>query len=141
MLGFHLTFLGMGIGNFGLAVIAAFLYLIQQRELRAKRARNWSSALPSLEMLDRLAVRFLIYGLAFLTIGIITGIYLAHTSWEKDWSQDPKVLLSIFTWVWFAVLMMLRFLRGWRGARFFIFIVIGFSLLAMIFASVYLMSS
>src|SRR3989442_1496504 len=42
--------------------------------------------LPSLETLDRVNYRCLVWGLVLLTLGIVSGIVWAHSAWGRFWS-------------------------------------------------------
>lgn len=130
---FHILALFVGIASFFLAVLCGFAFLLAHREIKAKRRRRLLEMLPPLEVLDRLAVRSVEVGFAVLTVGIVVGIYLAHQVWPGNWVSDPKVILSIVTWLWYGLLLVLRYRSGWRGARFLVLIVVGFGFLLVTF--------
>jgi len=77
-------------------------------------------------------------GFGLLTVGILSGIYMAHSVWESDWIRDPKVIFSLLTWAWYIILLAVRFAYGWRGTRFFVLIVIGFVFVMATFSGAYL---
>ncbi|HLG21080.1 MAG TPA: cytochrome c biogenesis protein CcsA [Bdellovibrionota bacterium] len=133
---FHVAVLFVGMGSFCVAFLASLIYLIEKRELKAKKLGRIVAMLPPLESLDRLAVRSLVAGVFFLTLGIGTGIYLAHFVWAEDWVRDPKVLFSLVTWGWYLLLLAVRFSAGWKGGRFFALISIGFAFLVVTFLGV-----
>lgn len=133
LFGAHVVVLSFGIGCFCLAFLGGLVFLIQQRELKSKKLGVLSSLLPSLEVVDRLVVQALVAGFVFLTAGIVSGIGLAHGLWSKEWFKDPKFISSSLTWIWYLVLLSVRYRLGWRGARFFFLIVIGFIFLLTTF--------
>jgi cytochrome c-type biogenesis protein CcsB len=108
-----LSFLGDAV--FALAFSASFLYLVQERRLKVRRGRGMLRHLPSLETLDRLNYRCLVWGLILLTLGIMSGIVWAHTAWGRFWSSDPKLVFSLVTWGIYVVLLQGRMTAGWRG--------------------------
>jgi cytochrome c-type biogenesis protein CcsB len=108
-----LSFLGDAV--FALAFSASLLYLVQERRLKAHRGRGMLRHLPSLETLDRLNYRCLVWGLVLLTLGIVSGIVWAHTAWGRFWSSDPKLVFSLVTWGIYVVLLQGRMTAGWRG--------------------------
>src|SRR5437870_7682097 len=57
----------------------------------------------------------LVWGLVLLTLGMVSGIVWAHTAWGRDWSSDPKVVLSLVIWGIYVVLLQGRMTAGWRG--------------------------
>jgi cytochrome c-type biogenesis protein CcsB len=108
-----LSFLGDAV--FALAFSASLLYLLQERRLKARRAPGALRYLPSLETLDRVNYRCLVWGLILLTLGIMSGIVWAHTAWGGFWSRDPKLVFSLVTWAIYVVLLQGRMTAGWRG--------------------------
>jgi cytochrome c-type biogenesis protein CcsB len=109
-----LSFLGDAV--FALAFSASLLYLLQDRRLKSRRGRGVVRFLPSLETLDRLNYACLVWGLILLTLGITSGIVWAHSAWPRSlWSSDPKLVLSLVTWVIYVVLLQGRMTAGWRG--------------------------
>src|SRR5438034_2996051 len=107
-----LAFLGDAV--FALAFSASLLYLVQERRLKARRAPAALRYLPSLETLDRVNYRCLVWGLILLTLGIVSGIVWAHTAW-RFWSSEPKLVLSLVIWGIYVVLLQGRMTAGWRG--------------------------
>jgi cytochrome c-type biogenesis protein CcsB len=108
-----LSFLGDAV--FALAFSASLLYLLQERRLKTHRGRGLLRHLPSLETLDRVNYRCLVWGLVLLTLGILSGIVWAHTAWRGFWSSDPKLVFSLVTWGIYVVLLQGRMTAGWRG--------------------------
>ncbi|MFH1018840.1 MAG: cytochrome c biogenesis protein CcsA [Pseudomonadota bacterium] len=132
----HIAMVFMSLGIFGLAFVAALFYLLVHRELKTKRFGKIFLVLPPLDTLDHLTVRALVLGVVLLTLGIVSGIYLAHAEWRKDWVTNPKFLFSIATWIWYVLLLSVRRFAGWRGGQFFALIVVAFGLLLVTFLGV-----
>jgi ABC-type transport system involved in cytochrome c biogenesis permease subunit len=105
----------LGDAVFALAFSASLLYLVQERRLKARRAPAVLRYLPSLETLDQVNYRCLVWGLILLTLGMVSGIVWAHTAWGRFWSSDPKVILSLVIWGIYVVLLQGRMTAGWRG--------------------------
>ncbi len=108
-----LSFLGDAV--FALAFSTSLLYLLQERRLKALRGRGVLRHVPSLETLDRLNYRCLVWGLVLLTLGITSGIVWAHQVWGRTWSSDPKLVFSLVTWGIYTALLQGRMTAGWRG--------------------------
>jgi cytochrome c-type biogenesis protein CcsB len=111
----HVVLSVLGDAVFALAFSASLLYLVQERRLKAHRGRHVLRFLPSLETLDRVNYRCLVWGLILLTLGIVSGIVWAHTAWGRFWSSDPKLVFSLVTWAIYVVLLQGRMTAGWRG--------------------------
>ena len=70
--------------------------------------------LPSLETLDELNYRFVAWGFALFTVGIVTGTLLAKQRWGEFWTWEPVQVLSTIAWLLYALLLQTR-AAGWRG--------------------------
>lgn len=121
----HLFFVGLSLVTVFLSLMFSSFYLTQQWQLKHKKNFLIFSKLPSLEALDRYVVRCLILGAISMFVLVVTGIYLAHIEWNRDWLQDEKFIVAILTWVWSIFILMLRYKWGMRGEKFFYSILMG----------------
>jgi cytochrome c-type biogenesis protein CcsB len=118
----------LGYAVFALASCVSLVYLLQERQLKAKRRGRFR--LPSLETLDDLNYRCVAWGFALFTIGIVTGSLLAKAAWGTFWSWEPVQVLSVLAWLLYAVLLQARSI-GWRGRRAATLTLVGFALLVV----------
>jgi cytochrome c-type biogenesis protein CcsB len=125
------TFIGMAI--FALAFCAGIMYLLQERQIKSKSFGLLYRRLPSLEVLDSLNYVCLTFGFPLITIGLISGFVYAGAVWQSFWHWDPKEILSVVTWLIYAVLLHERLAVGWRGRRAAIMAIIGFSVILVTF--------
>jgi cytochrome c-type biogenesis protein CcsB len=123
----------LGYAIFALASCVSLVYLVQERQLKAKR-RGIFRRLPSLETLDDLNYRCVAWGFALFTVGIVTGSLLAKAMWGTFWSWEPVQVLSVLAWLLYAVLLQTRSV-GWRGRRAATLTIVGFALLIVSFLS------
>lgn len=130
------AFLGYAI--FAIAFCLSLIYLLQEKQLKAKRKSDLFRRLPSLETLDTLNHRFVTWGFALLTIGIITGSLLAKETWGALWSWQPVELGSVITWILYALLLHAR-TTGWRGRKAAALTIVGFIVLVVSFLGVNLL--
>ncbi len=126
------AFLGYAI--FALAACLSCIYLLQERQLKGKRRGGMFRRLPSLETLDELNYRFVAWGFALFTIGIVSGAVLAKVEWGMFWSWEPVQVLSVLAWLLYALLLQTRTV-GWRGRRAAALTIVGFALLVVSFLS------
>ncbi len=112
----HIAFAFLGNAVFGVAFSASLVYLLQERQLKEKKGHLLFRRLPSLETLDNLNYRVLSWGFALLTFGILTGAVWAEYVWGTFWLWEPRPVLSLVTWVLYALLLHYR-TAGWRGRR------------------------
>ena len=82
--------------------------------------------IPAPAVLDDLIYQSVVLGFVFLAIGIMTGSIWAHYAWGSYWSWDPKETWSLVTWLVYAIMLHLRYIRGWRERPMAVMAVIGF---------------
>src|SRR5258706_946372 len=113
----HIAFIFAGYAALFISFAASVLYLLQERTLKSKRIGGWLARLPSLEVIDDMGYRSLLFGFPFMTLGLVFGAVIAQNSFGAGYFRDPKVLLSILMWVVYLVLLFTRWNSGWRGRR------------------------
>lgn len=128
-----------GYAVFAVAFCLSLTYLLQEKQLKAKRRDGWFRHLPSLETLDNLNFRFVSWGFGLFTIGLITGSLLAREKWGELWSWEPVQVWSVITWLLYAMLLHARTV-GWRGRKAATLTVVGFVVLVASFISVNLLT-
>jgi ABC-type transport system involved in cytochrome c biogenesis permease subunit len=115
----HVAVAIVAYGSFAIAFAASILYLIQPSGGR------WG--LPKPQVLDEIGYRAVVVGFPFLTLTIILGAVWANTAWGTYWSWDPKETASLVTWFIYGAYLHARVMRGWRGKRAAVLLVIGFA--------------
>ena len=127
---FHVLAAFLGEAVFGVASLIGVCYLLQERELRTHQSLSSSiwSRLPSLELLDRLNRRLVLYGFVLLSFTIVTGAFFAKGAWGEFFGWDPRELLTLLTWAVYAVLVWARQQAGWQGRRAALLTLLGFGL-------------
>jgi ABC-type transport system involved in cytochrome c biogenesis permease subunit len=83
--------------------------------------------------LDSLNYVCVTFGFPLITIGLISGFVYAGAVWRSYWHWDPKEVLSVVTWLIYAILVHERLAVGWRGRRAAIMAIIGFSAILVTF--------
>lgn len=129
----HVTTMFIGNAIFALAFCAGIMYLLQERQIKTKSFGLLYRRLPSLETLDSLNYVCLTFGFPLITIGFISGFVYAGAVGRSFWHWDPKEILSVITWLIYAVLLHERLAVGWRGRRAAIMAIIGFSAILLTF--------
>lgn len=130
-LGIHGGLCFLSYASFALAFYLGIMYLLQEREVKAKKIGGLFLRLPSLAVLDKLSYRTVIFGFILLTLGIISGSIWASQAWGAFWSWDPKETWSLVTWLIYVFYLHARMMRGWRGKKSAYITIIGF--LAVVF--------
>jgi len=102
------------------------MYLLQERQLKARRPGTIYYRLPPLETLDRLTVATLTVGFPFLTVGLALGVLSARAAWGSVMTFDPLALFSLIMWMIYAAILVGRVMGRWRGRRAAYFSIAGF---------------
>lgn len=114
----HVAVAIVAYGTFAVSFGAAILYLFQESTPLA-----W---LPPPAQLDDVAYRAVVIGFPFMALVIVLGAVWADVAWGRYWSWDPKETASLVTWLIYGGYLHARTLRGWRGTRTSILLLLGF---------------
>ena len=130
----HVLMILLGYAALILTAIAACFYLVQEKHLKKKRPARFFDRLPPLATLDNLITNAMGLGFVFITLGTIAGSAWAFIESGTRWITDPKVGLSLVTWLFYLVMVFLRASAGWRGrkAALMALSVLGFSVLTWV---------
>lgn len=122
----HLGLVFSGIAGFALSSVVGVTYLWARARLKQKRFIG-IGRLPSLEVLDRIQFRAMLFGFVFLTLGIGAGGAWAAASLQETWTVDPKVWFTLLIWFWYGVALQVRVVGGRRGRWTALFSIVGFT--------------
>lgn len=122
----HIGAVFIGYGAFCLAALAALLYLLQERELKAKKLTFMHFSLPSLSALDRLATSAIGLGFPAMTLGIVCGAVGSKQVWGSYFLWDPKMTFALCVWAFYGLCLFGRKRQGWGGRRYAILTLVGF---------------
>ena len=119
-------------GAFGLAAVAAVMFLMQQHDLKFHKLRALLSLLPSMQRLEFIMFRLVAVGFVLLTIGLTAGWQLPRHA-DRPYLSDTKVLWSALLWlVYFETLVAYKKF-GRSSRRFAIGIIATFIFLLLTF--------
>jgi cytochrome c-type biogenesis protein CcsB len=127
----HIALAMVGIAAFVFNFAGAIMYLLQERQLKAKRPGAFYYRLPALQTLDRLTFRTLALGFPFLTTGLVLGLVWAREAWGSPFTFDPLAFFSFVAWVIYAGTLAGRAAAGWHGRRAAYCSIVGFAALAL----------
>jgi len=137
----HAALVLLSYGAFGLASVAALMYLNQDRNLKFDKRRAALSLVPPIQRLESVIGRLLAGGFVLLTLGLLVGAFALRLPSGAAYWNDPKVLWSAAVWVMYLLLLVLRW--GWshRGRRFALSALGGFAFVLLTFWGTNLLSS
>jgi cytochrome c-type biogenesis protein CcsB len=122
----HVTFVIFSYAAFIVTFVCGVMYLIQERELKAKHFGAAFQRLPALNTCDEIGYWSLGIGFVLLTLGVVTGIIWNHQRDGRYWHNDPKEVMALVTWFIYLFIMHYRLTAGWRGRRVALLSIIGF---------------
>ncbi len=128
----HIALMLASYAALAIAFLGGGLFLYQERQLRTKRFGPLFHRLPALDVADRLTARSLLFGFPLLTLGILIGGVRAQSQGTLGtaWFADPKVILSVFTWIIYLVVLAFRLHVNYGGRRIAWLTMLGFGFLA-----------
>ena len=125
----HVALVLVGLAALVLNFGSALMYVLQERQLKAKRPGVFYYRMPSLQTLDRLTLVTLTVAFPFLTVGLGLGVVRAGRAWGRDLMLDPLALFSIVMWLVYAATLSGRVVGRWGGRRAAYFAIVGFCVL------------
>lgn len=110
--------------------VASVMYLVQMYRLRAKLAPGHGLKMPSLERIETMNRRAILWAFPLLTVGLVVGVALQlHRGTFLEGWDSYKILAALGLWVVFAILLYLRYGAHARGRQVAILTVLAFALL------------
>jgi ABC-type uncharacterized transport system permease subunit len=133
----HVALSALGLALMALAFIAAALYLLQFRELKARRFGQVFQLFPPLERLDQLNRFALVSGFPALTLGLLLALgYGAQFSGGGTLHvAKAQLVWGIFTWVVLGWAVWVRVVRHWAGRRAAVASIAGFSAVLLVYVA------
>jgi ABC-type uncharacterized transport system permease subunit len=110
--------------------IASVMYFVQLYRLRAKVPPRQGMKLLSLERLESMNRRAILWAFPLLTAGLLTGVALQihRGDFGEGW-DSPRILGGVGLWVVFAILLYLRYGVHARGRQVAFLTMVAFAVL------------
>ncbi|HXE84613.1 MAG TPA: cytochrome c biogenesis protein CcsA [Gemmatimonadales bacterium] len=133
----HIALSVLGLALMALAFIAAALYLLQFRELKARRFGQIFQLFPPLERLDQLNRIALVAGFPSLTLGLLLAVgYGTRFSGGMGFHvAKAQIVWGLFTWVVLGWAVWVRLVRRWGGRRAALASIAGFSAVLLVYVA------
>jgi cytochrome c-type biogenesis protein CcsB len=113
----HVYFAWMAFGAYALAMAAGVLYLLKRKNSTRGVENPVYERFPSLDRLNELIFRYVVFGFITDTIMIAAGAIWAKDLWGSYWSWDPVETWSLISWLTYGITIHLRVTFGWREQR------------------------
>ncbi|BCS52108.1 cytochrome c biogenesis protein CcsA [Geobacter sp. SVR] len=110
----HVYFAWLAFGSYALAMATGVIYLLKKKD---GGCNQFYGRFPSLERLDELIFRYMVFGFVTDSIMITSGAFWAKDIWGSYWSWDPVETWSLIAWLTYGSCIHMRVIFGWRNAR------------------------
>ena len=130
----HVAAATLGTAALTLAFGISALYLASERQAKSKRPGRLFARLSSLESIARAGYRLAVWGFVFLSVAIGTGSLVSNAATGSVLPIAPKQAFALLAWALLAAMIQARLVAGWRGRRIALLVVVGFVLLAGVYA-------
>ncbi len=114
---FHILLSIMTFCVLSVAGLLALLLAVEDFLLRQKRATYFIEKLPPLESLERILLQINGLGFVLLSVLITTSLYFYYDILWHSKVLLQKTFLAVVAWLIFTLLLLGRFVWGWRGRK------------------------
>lgn len=114
----HAALVLLAYGAFGLGAIAGLMYVTQEHNLKFHKLKAVFSLMPPIERLEKLMGRLVIGGFVLLTLGLAISPILLKQRFGVYFTNDPKLIWSLFVWAIYLTLIVLHSRFAQTGRRF-----------------------
>ncbi len=114
---------------FLLAAVQALLLAVQNAKLKSHHPGGFMRALPPLQTMENLLFNLILAGFVLLTVSLASGFMFLEDMFAQHLVH--KTILSLISWVVFAILLWGRFVFGWRGRIAIRWTLTGFTILML----------
>src|SRR5262249_13855238 len=117
-------------GGISVAFVARIMYLVQVRRVRAKQGPGHGVKKMSLERLEALNRKAILWAFPLLTAGLLVGALLQwhQGSFLLGW-ESPKIISAMGLWCVFAILLYLRYGAHARGRQVALLTLLAFAIM------------
>ena len=133
MFPWHVAVALLAYSTLTIAAFHAVIMRLQEKhlhKLRVRPLRPWLIAvidtLPALLNMEKILFRLIFLGFCLLTLTVLTGVVFSEQVLGVAFKWDHKTILSLLSWLLFAILLAGRHWRGWRGKTVLSFTLTGF---------------
>jgi len=112
-------------------IFQAALLAFQEYQLSHKHPTVIMNVLPPMQIMEDLLIRIIAVGFFILSLSLATGFMFIHDIFAQHLIH--KTVLSLLSWLVFAVLLWGRWYMGWRGQKLIRWTLGGFFILMLAF--------
>ena len=128
----HILLSFIGIAAFATAAAAGAMYLLQRRELKARRFGALFRIVPPLATLDRVNHVAALAGWLGLTLGVVLAVSYSIAYRRLD---IPQVIWGLAAWVAVSAIALGRVVAGWQARRAAVVSSVGFLIVVAMYVA------
>jgi len=113
----HVYFAWLSFCSYTLAMAAGVLLLLKKGNATQAIKNSAYERFPSLERLDELIFRFVVFGFVTNSIMLVAGALWAKDLWGNYWNWDPVETWALVSYLMYGLVIHLRITFGWRDVR------------------------
>ena len=147
LFGIHVSSLLLAYASFALACVIGITYVLLFKEIKARHLGFFYARIPSLQVLDKMNSRAIIFGWIFLTVGLLAGVAFAFQALAHPGSagvpqvqamslEDPKIILAFVCWAVYSFELFAARRIGWGGRRAAYLSALGFAIVLLNFVPI-----
>ncbi len=118
-----------------IAAVQSLMLWVQERRLRHRQPARLMNTFPPMETMESLMFELIQVGFVLLTLTLISGLFFSDQLFGTPLPFTHHIILSLITWLAFAILLIGRRQFGWRGRQAVRWTVGGFVLLVFAYLS------
>ena len=128
--GLHVLSLFISLGLLAMAFGSGLLFVYMERKIKTKTPlADFTKGLPGLSIYDKVNKIAVVVGFPLYTLGLMSSFIWLPLSQHQ--LENPKVLLSLFTWLLYALLFYQRMALGYQGRKTAVMAIVIFSISAL----------
>ena len=127
----HILFSIIAYSLLTVAAFQAIFLAFQEHQLSNKHPTMIMHILPPMQIMEDFLIRIIAVGFFILSLSLTTGFMFIHDIFAQHLIH--KTILSIVSWLVFAVLLWGRWYLGWRGQKIIRWTIGGFCILMLAF--------
>ena len=111
---YHILSAAVAYASLILAGISSAVKFLVEKKLKSKHIEGFMVPVNLLRKMERVLLNV---GFIFLTLTLIFGSIWAKNFLGKHWINDPKLILTLVIWVYYAFLIHLNLAKGLKPSR------------------------
>ncbi len=119
---YHILSAALSYASLILAGVSSLIKFLVEKKLRSKHIEGFMVPINLLRRMERI---FLNIGFIFLTLTLIFGSLWAKNFLGKHWINDPKLILTLILWIYYAIIVHLNLVRGLKPSTLSIISIFG----------------